>query len=212
MRCWHRETPATRRRTTHIEHGCRQRGLRQDSRRRAGLHGIEHRQAAYRTILSAHNPSQRRGDCRGPRLTSNEWRCRHPQCAARQQCREVPQIHVDGVSITVEEPISQPCRWCCRQIADSRTDGKPFATRRELAGFCRHVGPRKPLTRSLGGRLLGDFREEFVVGLERLQSVDQQLEARGRIAIGSKTAQYSTQFPNHLQLLAIKEKFFVSSA
>jgi hypothetical protein len=58
--------------------------------------------------------------------------------------------------------------------------------------------------------LLGDFGQELIVVLKRLQSIDQQLETWSSVATLGQTAQNSTQFPDHLQLLAIKQQLFVS--
>jgi hypothetical protein len=58
--------------------------------------------------------------------------------------------------------------------------------------------------------LLGDFGQELIVVLKRLQSIDQQLETWSSVATLGQTAQHSAQFPDHLQLLAIKQQLFVS--
>jgi hypothetical protein len=67
-------------------------------------------------------------------------------------------------------------------------------------------------SRCLGVWLLGDFGQELIVVLKRLQSVYQQFETRSSVAALGQTAQHSAQFPNHLQLLAIKQQLFVSRA
>ena len=59
--------------------------------------------------------------------------------------------------------------------------------------------------------LLGNFAEELGVRAERLEAVDQQLKARGRIAVRSEAAEDPAEFPDHLQLLAVEEQFFMAS-
>src|SRR6188768_2192393 len=46
------------------------------------------------------------------------------------------------------------------------------------------------------GRLLGDLGEELVVGAERLETIDQQLEAGRRTAVGGEARQDTAQLPH----------------
>ena len=85
----------------------------------------------------------------------------------------------------------------CRIDTES-SEGRCQANRLETApliGFECHRSSKAPV---LGSRLLGDFVQELVVVLERLQTIDQQLETRSGISIRCKTVEHATQLPHHL--------------
>jgi hypothetical protein len=61
---------------------------------------------------------------------------------------------------------------------------------------------------------LGDLVQELVVGLERLEAVDEQLEAGSGVAglVGSETAEHPAQLPHLLELLAVEQQLLVAGA
>ena len=61
-------------------------------------------------------------------------------------------------------------------------------------------------------RLLGDLGEELVVGAERLEAVDEQLEAGRGVAVGGEAGQHPAQLPDLLQLLAVEQQLLVAGA
>ncbi len=58
--------------------------------------------------------------------------------------------------------------------------------------------------------LFGNFAEELGVCSERLQAVDEQLEARCSVAVGSEAAENTAQLPHHLELLAIEQQLLMA--
>src|SRR5215210_2785087 len=71
---------------------------------------------------------------------------------------------------------------------------------------------RLPSTTPLHSRLLGDLRQELVVGPERLQTVDEQLQTRRGVAVGGQSGEHASQLPHHLQLLTVVEQLLVAGA
>ena len=61
-------------------------------------------------------------------------------------------------------------------------------------------------------RLFGDLVEELGVGAERLQPVDEQLQAGSRIAVCGEAAEHAAELPHHLQLLAVEQQLLVTGA
>src|SRR4051794_10352401 len=81
---------------------------------------------------------------------------------------------------------------------------------KKWSGKC--TGASRQLRRALHAWLLGDLGQELVVGAERLQPVDQQLEPWGGVAVGGEPAQHTPQLPHHLQLLAVEQELLVPGA
>src|SRR5215813_511808 len=79
----------------------------------------------------------------------------------------------------------------------------------QRAGCASTRAERSPFRSVLHRWLLGDLGQELVIGAERLQPVDQQLEAGGSRPTFSQPGQDPAQLPHHLELLAVEEELLV---